>query len=151
MSDESSPQNKIPADDVRTFYQEVPRIEVNADNVHAISRRLHLSAMTHMGIPLGSVLEAFFLGNAFEGEASELQNEIKKAGRDGYSPEQLAKIRGEVGDVLAHLEHICAFYGIDPWDCLVERVSHIVNERKPLWTQAAIAKLHRDVQLERKI
>lgn len=125
------------------------QIVVTADNVDGIAQSLHRSFLSYSGIEKGTREEYLFLGCALGGETGELQDQIKKVARDGNakpSSERLDKIRSEVGDVVAYLEHICRAFQIDPWACYVEKTSELVNERRPTWAMGAINQLELELE-----
>ena len=106
--------------------------------VAAASKRLHMSAMSEMGIEHGSLQEKIFLGLGVGGEGGEVADAIKKLWRDGESPETLRQIRLEMADVYLYLDHLCDAMDVQPMDCIIEKLNILFFERKPAWAQEAL-------------
>jgi NTP pyrophosphatase (non-canonical NTP hydrolase) len=59
------------------------------------------------------MLEILYLSSGLGGETGEVQNQIKKLIRDGYTDSIKDKIHDELGDVLWYVARLCATLGLD--------------------------------------
>ena len=112
-------------------------ISVWAHNLFHLSKMLHASAMKHMKIQ-SKREEVLFLGCAYQGEAGELGNVLKKIARDGETPELMEKLGSEVADNYLYLHHIVDLFKINPQDAMCAKTSELYNERQPDWAVRAI-------------
>lgn len=104
-----------------------------AQNWRSIGRKIHSWFMQKMGLTIGSMEERIFLGLALAGEAGELANKIKKAWRDGETPELEKEILAEIADVQGYLAHLAASYSYDLNHITADKTNELIDRWPQIW------------------